>query len=521
MNNKKFIKISSVLFIVIFISIISVPLIFINKNPEKISIIENKKLASFPKLTNEVGGVNNSFLSEFETYINDNLGFKEEVLVGDIAITYNLFKKLKIPNYIKGEDDNLFYTTNGADIVTLQGRNLFSDYDLEKLSDGYLKMKNFFENSGASFYMMTIPNKEGVYPELYTKEVKDIATETRVDKMVTYIQDNTDINIFNMKQALINNKGNNMLYYKNYDCTHWNMNGAFIGYTEIMNRLSDRFPNMGSLNIDDFNVTVEKSKGSLAHLEKFDSINKAMSFDDYIYNYVVKNGYSAEISIEVPNGVELNANDKYFHYLNKSKTDMPTMLIIGDSYIYSYILPILAENFSEIYFINFKSAKELMTMQNNIKADIVLYEFVERAFNPDISTELYKFIDSRVEKYDINELPIVEDTPVINIDSLKVENNTLLIDTNSETQSIVGWTIDSKVEKLASDLYLKVGESYYKSSFFERPDLISIKEEYLMAGFSFDIPTNELIKSDNIQFIIISNDGTYQYQPVEFNISIN
>ncbi len=518
MANAKVKKTFYVLSIIIFAMVIYLPLIFFNTDPQKISVIENKRLASFPKFRTADGKLNYSFLSEFEAYINDNIGFKQEAVVEDITVSYKLFHKLKVPNYILGKDENLFYTSFGNDIITLHGKNLFPETELNKLCQGYSKMGNFFENTGAKFYMMTIPNKEGVYPELYPKEVTNIASQTRVDQLDEYIQNNSKVNIINIKQALINSKGNDMLYYKSYDCTHWNMNGAFAGYTEIMKKMQLDFPQLEILGMNSFNINVTKSKGSLAHLEQIDRINKAMAFDDEIYNYELKDGYKAEISNEIPEGLEVNPNDHFYHYINNSKANMPKLLIIGDSYIYSYLIPVFAENFSEVYFVNFKSAGQLMDLQNSIQADIVLYEFVERAFNPSINSELLKFIDSKVDLADMNQLPVIADAPVFNIDQPTLENGAIPIDEGQDTTSIVGWAIDSKAEALVSDIYLKLGENYYKANFFERPDLISIKEDYLMAGFSFEVPTKELIQYDKVYFELISNDGKYQYNPIEFKV---
>ncbi|BCJ93386.1 hypothetical protein acsn021_09550 [Anaerocolumna cellulosilytica] len=521
MSNEKIKKVYGIFSIIIFLMIIVAPLVFINKNADKISIVENKKLASFPRIYNSDGKLNYTFLTEFESFIDDNIGFKEDVVIGDIALNYKIFKKLKVPNFIIGKEENLFYTSGGADIITIQGKNLFSDSKLEELSQGFTYMKEYFESKGADFYIMTIPNKEEVYPEFYPDSIKNIVSKTRLDYLSEYILKSTDVNIFNVKQELINNKNGEMLYYKNYDCTHWNMNGAFVGYTEIIKQLSKKYSNLKCYEKEDFVIETLKSKGAISHLSEFNILNKAMAFDDEIFSYHLKKGYQAQQSAEMPEGVEIDVNDKYFHYTNTNIENEQSILIIGDSYIYSFILPLLAEHFSELYFVNYTSAQELMNLQNIVHADIVLYEFVDRAFNADISKNLNYFKDNRVEKTDIKELSIVEDTPVLNIDSPLAENGVLWIDANQMKQSIIGWAIDSKAEALASDVYMKVGESYYRVNFFERPDLTSIKQEYLMAGFSLDIPTNEIIKAGKVQFIIISNDGVYQYQPVEFIISSN
>lgn len=507
----------SVLMIIIFVIIITTPLIFINKDSDKVSVLENKKLASFPKTFTKNNKLNSSFINEFETYINDNIGFKQEIVIGDIAFSYRLFNKLKMPNYIIGENENLFYTSNGVDIETIQGKNFFSESILKTLSQSITNMQNYFENNDANFYMMTIPNKENVYPELYSKEVKKISSKSRIDLLSEYMLKNTDVNILNVKDALKENKGTEMLYYKNYDCTHWNMNGAFIGYSQIMNRIKEEYPELYILEKDDFNITTEKTKGSFVQLSSLEIINKAMSFDDTIFKYNLKNGYHTKLSTDEPDGIELDVNDKYFHYVN-SNSELPSILIIGDSYLYSNLLPILAESFSNLYFINFTSVQELITLQDTIKADIVLYEFVERMYYEGIYNELMNFKKTYIDSKKIDELPIIETEPALHVDIPLNKNKTIVLDGEEENVNIMGWGIDGMNETLASEIFLKVGDNYYRSKIVERSDLSSLKEEYMMAGFKFEILKEELIDAEYIEFIIISNDGTYRYRPVKFKV---
>lgn len=515
MSKEKIIQISNICLILFFVILISGPLIFINKDPNKISSIENKKLAKFPDTYKNGSNFNTSFNSEFEEYINDNIGFKEEAVILDIVSKYKFFNKFSVQNYIMGKDKNLFYNSNGKGIETFQGKNLYMKNTLDDLCNGFINMKNCMENAGANYYITTIPDKESVYPELYTEGIRRFSDKTRVEVLTEYIRNNSNLNILNLKQALINNKGNEMLYYKNYDSTHWNMNGAFIGYTEIMKILKKDFPELNILSKYDFNIIVEKSEGSLAHLSEIDIINKTLSFDDDIFLYNLKDGYSAELSKVLPEGIKIDRNDKFYHYRNVKSENNIKILIIGDSYIYSYLLPIMAESFNELYFINFTSAEQIMYLQSSINADIVLYEFVERAFD---ENKVIEFKDYNSEYVDFYQLPTIESKAVLNVDSPKADYGTIKIDNEEEYTEFNGWGIDAAMQKPAKDIYLKVGDKYFLPKYVQRKDLTTMKDEYIMSGFKFRIPTEMLNQYKLIEFIIISNDGTYQYRPVSYTI---
>lgn len=521
MPNGKVNRIFSIISISIFILVIAMPLIFINKDPNKISIVENKKLATFPKLYSVDGNLNTSFISEFENYISENIGFKQEAVVADIALEYKLFNKIKVPNYIMGKDENLFYTSGGAGIDTYQGKNLLSEDRLYKLGQAYSNMQSYFESTGSVFYMMTIPDKEAIYPEYFPDEIKRFSSKTRIDLLVDYMKANTNVNVFNVKQALYDNKSKDMLYYKNYDCTHWNMNGAFVGYTEIMKQVKQSFPDINFFIKDDFDISTKETKGAMGRLRTFKSINDAMSLEDTIYNYYLKDGYHAKLISDVPECITVEANDNFFHYVNKDNSSMPKIFIIGDSYLYSFLLPILAESFSELYFTNFTTPQEIMDLQNYINADVVLYEFVERVFN----TNIDDFTDFRsntvINNFDYKELPCIDNDPVLFIDDPINSNNIIKIDSNQKNIAFSGWAIDVRVQTVTGAIYLKIGDDYYIPEIIKRKDLIKLNPEYVMAGFKFKVPLKDLVKTEHIEFIIISDDKTYQYKPVKFSIQVN
>lgn len=63
---------------VIFITMISIPLITVNRTAGQISVAENRALASFPSLKTVEGTFNTQIIKEYEAWFNDNLGFRDE-----------------------------------------------------------------------------------------------------------------------------------------------------------------------------------------------------------------------------------------------------------------------------------------------------------------------------------------------------------------------------------------------------------------------------------------------------------
>ncbi|WHH57422.1 hypothetical protein [Petroclostridium sp. X23] len=514
-------KMCTYISIAIFSLLITLPLIFINTDKNKISVTENRKLSPFPPLKTEKNKYNHSFIKDFEKFVDDNIGFKQEAVIADIAYFYKVFHKVKVPHYLEGKNQHLFYAVPWNNIPIYQGKNHLKETELKQSADAFMTMKKYFEKTGAKFLMMTIPEKENIYPEYYPKSIIRLNDKTTVDILIEYLQKNTDIDVFSVKEQLINNKGKELLYYRNVDPAHWNMNGAFIGYMELMKKIQKSFPDIKILNKEDFDITEMPSKGTLAHLADFKIIADAMRLKDSIYGYNLKGGYNFKVTDKVPEGVVLDKNNNFYHYTNTKDPNLPKLLMIGDSFIYLYMLPMLTESFSDVYFTRYSNAYEIVKLQETIKADIVVYETVERGFNYAVKTksiaEMSNYIDN---DFTYESLKTIDQQPAVYIDIPVIKDGALPVNSDTITTPILGWAVDAKEEKLSGGLYLKLNNKYYKAVMMERPDLAKVKQEYIYAGFEFNIPTNELISTDKIQIIVISNDKTYKYKPFEIKFKI-
>lgn len=283
-------KIVNSIFIIMFIAILTLPLLFFNHVEGKFSAIENKTLAPKPELYLADGKLNASYVTEFENYFNDNIGFKEEALAINILLKYKLFGVLDIPNWLLGEDDNFFYTTDGEDILTYTGQNAFSEKRICNMATNLGYMNEYFEQQGCTTYNMFIPNKEAIYDEFYDPNVYH-AGEGHLDSLTEYMLGNTDMTVVNIKDALMNQK-EEQLYYKSYDASHWNMNGAFVGYQELMKEIKKDHPDIKVLDKDDFEVIETAFSGLMMYYTDIKVLHDNFSFRDIIYEYNIKGGVS-------------------------------------------------------------------------------------------------------------------------------------------------------------------------------------------------------------------------------------
>lgn len=87
--------------------------------------------------------------------------------------------------------------------------------------------------------------------------------------------------------------------------------------------------------------------------------------------------------------------------------------------------------------------------------------------------------------------------------------------------SFWGWAADFNVNKPLSALYLKVGEHMLQCQYgIERTSVSNHfqNEDLKMTGFSVTVPKRFFEGVNTIEFVLVGNDGTYQFESVKYNL---
>lgn len=381
--DKKFKKVCEFLYIIGFVILISLPLLFINKDANAISFLENKKLAAPPQLFIDKN-INKNYIKAFETYVDENIGFKQQAIEYNLAFMYKWFDKIKIPNYVMGEHENMFYTNNGRGIEVWQGINKYTDDQKEYFTQCLENCNQKMLDMDCQFYLMGIPDKEDIYPEFYPKSILRSSEETPLDDLLLYVSENSDVRVLPMKQSLLEAKEetNEYLYYKSFDPTHWNNLGAWVGYNVLLDYIQEDCPEIQRIDREDIELTFETSD-TLEFLQKSDLLRNVMYMPDKIWHIELKN----------PNAKQ--AEDSEWNYVNTNSSAKKDIMIIGDSYINSFdILPVLAESFQHVYYVHPSSDTQIAELFLEYQPDFLVYEFVGRMFNYDDAIKVMGILEN-------------------------------------------------------------------------------------------------------------------------------
>ena len=78
------------------------------------------------------------------------------------------------------------------------------------------------------------------------------------------------------------------------------------------------------------------------------------------------------------------SSNGYYHFYNDTIKKGKTIFIVGDSYVYAFMFPLLAENFKDVYFIYWDAnIEKISKLYKDSNPDYLVYEVVERMTNYD------------------------------------------------------------------------------------------------------------------------------------------
>ncbi len=258
-SNYHIIKRLKIGFIIFFLLLISLPIIdwIVPYNMSmEYNAIENRELASRPEF--ELKNISN-FPKDFETYFNDNVNFRENLLTLNASLGLKQIKPES--NIFVHEGKEGWYYLN-KHIKAFENKHIFTESQIDSLSDIYKKRGEWLKRNGIASYIAIVPSKANLYPEYLPDYIFQYQKLSRTEQLLKVLADNENIKGIDLRESLFDAKKrypDYPLYYKTDQ--HWNDFGAFIGFKQIMDTIRKDFPEFDALNLEDYNITIDTVKG--------------------------------------------------------------------------------------------------------------------------------------------------------------------------------------------------------------------------------------------------------------------
>lgn len=360
-------RVINIAFSGLFLLMIVIPLFMTNLKDNVISEAENRYLTGKAKLYNEDGTINSHFPTDFESWINDNLGFRSQMVMANARMQYHLFNVLSNnSDMYLGPNGELNYATD-AMLSDYQHNNLYSQDYLDRYAKSMQAVSNYVESKGSKFYYFQCWDKHSIYPEQFPTSVVQHGDVSKTDMLVKTLVENTSVNVVSPKEELISAKKNYTTYSRWGDPSHWTRRGSIIGYNLLISRINDtEGTDYHVLSDDDYNI---------AYTDQGTTVFGGIHEPDLLEAFEFKNQSIANANEQLT----VFADDpRSAFFVNPKALYGETILLIADSYFASYCLYDFAYEFQNVIIIHADHVEDLPTILEAYPSDYVVVERAER-----------------------------------------------------------------------------------------------------------------------------------------------
>lgn len=514
-----------ILFIIAFASVVIIPLLCTNWAGGEYSANEQRNLAGFPVSFNQETKEIEVTRNGIENWISDNIGFRNTFLKLYTNLEFNVFNQSTSDKVMIGRDGWYYYTyDNNIEIAT--GDYPLTDDDLKLIAENQQRISNYYKSIGVEYILMLTPSKVSVYPEYLPMNDKTVSY-TVSDKVADYLRANTDVIVYNAKDALMEAKSNGagQLYHKTD--THWNERGSYYVYRGLHKVMVEN----GILNDEAIDVEFSEGtwKGEFSRMLGNDNLldpEPAPIANWNVTSTEITDGELYYAASEIQN--RLNGTFSMSAFENQSRESL-CLQIYGDSQLEKIRkIPVyLAEHFSTV--VNYGIFSPSIDADNVYNPDVVVLSCSERYINPRLlwQTAIPNIIEdptlpqteypSQQTSYGGMWLDYVNNNLVDNQGEI---SSSLYM--NSEALTLVGWAADFNAYMPLSALYLKIGDRIVQCDYgIERTSVSDYfqNENLKMTGFSVTIPKSLIDSADKLEFIQVGYDGSYRFESVEYKLT--
>lgn len=334
---------------------------------------ENRVLATMPPAPKSIGDFI-AWRAEIDNFLKDHFGFRE-FYIKLYHETLRLFNVMPVSVPVLQGLDGWYFFTLFHMIDDFYGRIPLSDTQLQAWIEAQKARKRWLGERGIHYLLLIAPNKQSIYPQMLVPNALAMRGQSRYDQLLAKLGGETPDFMPDLQRifkAYADKPSSPLLYYKTD--THWNDLGAYLAFGEIMKKLSAWFPDTNFKT--DFLIIpqVKRGSGDLAKMMMRSDLGEISPMLAPARRHFKILPLSYPIS-DIPREPDRPS----FLTRLPDPGNRPRALIFRDSFFVPMV-PLLAENFSEILFIwkgyDQKNVEEALKY---FKPDVVIEEIVERA----------------------------------------------------------------------------------------------------------------------------------------------
>lgn len=347
---------AQIIMLVLIGCILIPPLLFTNITPGAQSETDNRVLVDFPR---------KGFAPNFENYLSDRIGFRDEALEAYAWINDRLFGFLTHPLYEYGADGWIYFRFDDQ----LYDEDFIRDY-----AAFVLQMQNYCKERGVDFLYLISPEKIRSYPEHYPKGVK-FFPNTAASLKAAF--DELGVVYLDQEEALEQRKAEGyQVFNRRYDAGHWNSEGMYAGSSALVARLQEAGYQIPDIDLDDY-YKEEK-------LQRFLPVGRT-PVSEWVYTYRHKDERGVGHEELQSYADELLLDERFStrnYFVNTHLSEAPAVLMFQGSY-YNTQGTMLQHQFSRLAQVHdYQNIFNLPYYLDVVKPDLVIFENADYTVTP-------------------------------------------------------------------------------------------------------------------------------------------
>lgn len=356
-------KINNIIFLVLFLSVLFLPLLLAKWESGGVSEEENRTLAQFPSLSVD-GKFNSSFTTEFETWYRDHMGLRQKLISANTDLMQKVFDRaLTTSDWKTGKTGDTIYASD-AIIKDFARVNLRSEQAVAAIGDSYQAINDWLAQKSIPFYYVQCVDKHTIYPERFIASVQQTADISKTDQVLDYLQNKTTVPSIYFKQILTDNKDAYPVFSHWGDPTHWTDRGAYISYRYMMEHISKELPTpLKVLTEQDYDISYTTNHSSDGKSEQVEV-------------FTIKDAKAQKADVSAMG--KWATDHRHSIWKNENAGNDLRLLLMGDSYFNNYLIDHIAESFREVWLVWGDYTDELPQIVELCDPDLVIYECAER-----------------------------------------------------------------------------------------------------------------------------------------------
>lgn len=473
-----------ILLVTLFTGTLTLPLIvsFLLQDMN-LSATEKRTLSSIPPLPHNLKELS-SYPDRYEKYYEDHFGFREHLITAYNWLYLKILDKSPNPKVIVGADDWLFFTGDHTldDFLGVRPPGLET---MEQWRRTILDRREWLEDQNILYLPVIIPYKMMVYPEKLPRRIGRYEGQAALDQFMAYLSVfKQEHELIDLRPPLVQAKQSQQVYFKTD--THWNLDGAFIAYNFLLERIQLDFPMVKILKPADLLAKDVLHSGDISML-----LHLSETLAEPARTYQVLTPCSRDyVNIQdyIHPQKQFAHIDAYLPVMNGCTSQSLSALVIHDSFGL-FLRPFMNETFGQIIYSNFAGFTELKDLIQEHHPDVVIDTRVARNI-----ASMLKF-DKKIER-DILEKHIEQSNTIL----LQLgQDRSLPEGSNLHQMEIVNGADGLMLNALGSDPF--VGLSHAPSSGNRRllaeiiitaPENTQLQLFYTLPGQDFYTPAQAL-----------------------------